>query len=86
MDDRELSSTRAKKIREQVSDERWERLVADALGRLEVQQLVVEEHETTGQSLRSCLKTLFPEVPWPTFVNWKRKHANRRGPAWERLL
>ncbi|MCP3963115.1 MAG: hypothetical protein GY719_35190 [bacterium] len=36
--------------------------------------------------MRSCLKTLFPEVPWPTFVNWKRKHANRRGPAWERLL
>jgi len=86
MREHEPQSTRAKKIRAQVNDQRWERLVADSLRRLEVLDLVVGEHKKNGLSWRKSLKAAVPEVPWPTYVNWKRKHRTRRGEPWERLL
>lgn len=86
MSDTEPQSARAKNIRKQVSDERWERLVADALRRLDVLNLVVEERKQRGRSWRKSLEAAAPEVPWPTYVNWKRKHNNRQGQRWERLL
>lgn len=82
----EPTSERARKIRVQVSDQRWERLVTDALGRLEVLELVADEHENSGGSWRSSLSAAVPGVPWPTYVNWKRKHKSRSGEPWERLL
>jgi hypothetical protein len=69
-----------------VSNQRWERLLADALRRLEVLELVVEERKEKGRSWRKSLEAASPEVPWPTYVNWKRKHKDRKGQPWERLL
>ena len=54
MVDHEPQSARVKSIHEQVSDERWERLVADALGRLKVLELVVEKRKEDGRSWREA--------------------------------
>ncbi len=86
MDQREPTSERARKIREQVSDDRWEGLVADAQRRLEVLELVADEHDVSGGSWRKSVSAAVPAVPWPTYVNWKRKHKSRSGEPWERLL
>ena len=86
MSDHEPRTTRGRKIRDQVSQDRWERLVADALRRVEVLELVVAERKESSRSWRKSLEASSPEVPWPTYVNWKRKHKKRQGEPWERLL
>jgi len=86
MSDSEPQCARAKKIRKQVSDARWERLVADALRRVEILELIVEERKANARSWRKSLEAVVPELSWPTYVNWKRKHRNRKGESWERLL
>jgi len=86
MSDAEPQSTRAKKIHEHVSDERWVRLVADARRRLEVVELVAAKHKAEGCSWRKSLEASAPEIPWPTYVNWKREDSTRSGDRWERQL
>ena len=86
MSDHLPQSRRAKVIRKQVSDERWERLVDDALRRLDVLDRVVKERKAEGRSWRKSLEAAVPEVPWPTYVGWKRKWRQRKGQPWERLL
>jgi len=86
MSDLEPHDEWAKTIRDQVSDERWDRLVSDALRRVEVLDSVAAEQAGNDKSWRKSLKAKHPDLPWSTFVNWKRKLNNREGEPWERLL
>ncbi len=86
MTDYQPQTIRSRYIREQVSDARWERLVAEALRRVAVLDQVIEENKNSGLSLRKSLEVAASEVAWPTYVNWKRKHQQREGQSWERLL
>ena len=75
-----------KRVRAQVSDKRWLRVVAEADERAVVVDAVVAHHEQAGGSWRQAVATGAPELPWPTFVHWKRHYDTRTGPTWERLL
>ena len=77
---------RAKRLREQVKDQRWARIVEDAQGRAAVVKAVEEVLAKGELSLRQAQAQATPGVPWPTYVKWRRRYRNRRGPAWERLV
>jgi hypothetical protein len=86
MENQEPTSKRTRKIREQVNDERWARLVADAKGRQALLEMVADEHRTSGGSWRGSLKAVAPELHWSTYRNWLRLSKERDGQPWERLL
>ena len=75
-----------KGIRAQVSEARWARVVAEADERTSFVEAVVARQAETSASWRSTAATVAPQLPWPTFVKWKRHYDERTGPAWERLL
>ncbi len=76
----------AQLLRQNTNEQRWQTLVHDANRRADVLNKVKEHHKDTGLSLRQCLPKVAPEIKWPTYVTWKRKHRSRNGPDWERLL
>ena len=69
-----------------MSEHRWQREVKAALVRAAIIETVEKERETSGLSWRRALAAVAPDVSWPTYRSWRRKHDRLSGPAWERLL
>jgi len=86
MDDREPQTPQGQALRTKLSPERWAQVVSDAHARAVVFDAVMARHAGTGQSLRAAVGQVAPELPWPTFVRWKRRHGLGVGETWERLL
>jgi len=75
-----------KRVREQVSDQRWRRIVSEADERAAVVDAVVALHDEGGISWRQAVAKVASDLPWPSFVHHKRHYEARPGPTWERLL
>ena len=75
-----------KALRNQMSAERWQREVEASLARAAVLEAVAARREETGLSWRRALAAVTPDVSWPTYRAWRRKHDRLQGPSWERLL
>ncbi|MCP4243293.1 MAG: hypothetical protein GY772_22275, partial [bacterium] len=73
-------------LQARVSEHRWQRIVEDSERRAEVYESVAAHQAASGESWRKSLAAVAPEVPWPTFVRYKRRFDAREGEAWERLL
>ena len=73
-------------LRAEMSAERWLRKVKAAVARAAVFDGVTSLRKTSRLSWRRALAAVTPEVPWPTFMHWRRKHAGGEGETWERLL
>ena len=86
MSTREPVAEHGKRLRAEVSEERWRRIVDEADERAAVMDTVTAHREAAGLSWRESVATAAPEVPWPTFVYWRRHYKQRTGPTWERLL
>jgi hypothetical protein len=86
VDANEPQTALGRRLRARMSDERWVREVGLARGRAAVLAAVADDHERTGQSWRRALAAVAPDVSWPTYRAWRRKHDRLEGPAWERLL
>jgi len=69
-----------------VSDDRWRELVAEAERRAGVLAAVAARVEASGQSLRSAVADVAPELHWSTYLHWRRSVDGGEGPTWERLL
>lgn len=82
----EISSSAVLALRERVSAERWERIVREAEGRLDVVSAVEQERKASGLSRRKSLKKVAPDVPWSRYQSWCKRLQSRRGSKWERLL
>jgi len=65
--------------------ERWAEVEARAHERVRILAAAAEE-EARGLSRREALVAVAPEVPWPTYLNWCRRAADRDGAPWERQL
>ena len=83
---REPETKLGRELRERVSAERWAQVVAEAEERAAIFAAVVELRETKQLSWRRALAEAAPSVVWPTFMDWRRRHAAREGSTWERLL
>jgi hypothetical protein len=68
-----------------MSPERWQREVGLAEARVEGVEGVLGERQPE-ESLRSAQQRVVPEVPWATWLNWRRRYEGGSGPPWERLL
>ena len=73
-------------LRERVGEERWVRLVLDALRRAEVVEGVLGKHDAEGVAYSKALEDVAPDVGWSAYQHWRRRYQARSGPAWERLL
>lgn len=73
-------------LKARVSSQRWQDLVDEARRKLAIVKEVCQLRKQSGKSWRRCLHQVAPEVPWPTFLGWRRRLAMRPGPRWERLL
>jgi len=83
---RDPQTDHGRNIRAQVSEARWARVVAEADERASFVEAVIARQAETSASWRSTAAAVAPQLPWPTFVKWKRHYDERTGPAWERLL
>ena len=76
------------RLKERLSKPRWDAVVARAHERLAILRAVAAARaaqEVGGEP--GVLAALFPEVPWTSYVGWKRRERQRRGgEAWERQL
>ena len=68
-----------------LSPTRWARVVAEAEERVRIFDEVTAQ-VAGGGFWTTALAEVAPSVPWPTFVNWKRRHGSAQGESWERLL
>lgn len=82
----EPTTEHGKRMRAEVSEKRWRRIVAEARERGAVVDAVVALHSEGELSWRQAVARAAPELPWPTFVHHKRHYDARPGPTWERLL
>jgi len=72
-------------LRAKMSPARWAEVEAEAREYAGILERV-EALRADGQSWRRALSDVAPDVPWPTFMNWRRRVASREGAVWERLL
>jgi len=75
----------AKRLRGELSAERWaERAAAARVRVVQVEAVLAEAGK--GPVRREMARRLAPGVPWPTFLHWVRLYRGSEGPGWERLL
>lgn len=86
VDVQEPQTEQGRALRAGMSERRWLREVEAAVARAAVFDGVMSAREKSAISWRRALAAVAPEVPWPTFMNWRRKHARCQGATWERLL
>lgn len=86
MNDRQPLTSRGQALRSQLSATRWNQVVEQAEARAAVFDAVMAHRHSTGQSLRASVAAVAPDLPWPTFVRWKRRSRAVDGETWERLL
>lgn len=77
---------KAKKLKKQVSPERWDKIVREARKRVALVQSVKACHESRSLSWRNCLLEVDSELHWGTYLHWRRRLENRTGPLLERVL
>ena len=86
MTERKPQTEHGRRLRSRVSDERWERIVAEADERAAVYKAVAERRKETKESWRVARAAAAEQTPQSTFVRYKRHVDQRTGPTWERLL
>jgi hypothetical protein len=73
-------------LKARLSPPRWQVVEARAHERAAILDEVATIGAASGTSERRTLMARCPEVPWPTYVGWKRFARQRTGQAWERQL
>jgi len=76
----------ARTLQAKVGERRWSLISSDARRKAALVEAVIEAHATGEHGWMEALRQAAPDVPWSTFVNWRRRYQTRSGPAWERLL
>ena len=84
--EREPRTAQGQRLRASVSEQRWHRIVVEAEQRAAVYEVVAAHQASSGGSWRESVAQAAPEVPWPTFVRYKRRFDGREGETWERML
>jgi len=84
--ERQPKTAAGQQLRARVSERRWRRIVEEAEQRAAVYEAVAAHQTASGDSWRRSVAAVVPEVPWPTFVRYKRRYGSREGETWERLL
>ena len=86
MSEREPQTEHGRRLRAEVSDQRWLRIVAEADGRAAIYDAVAERRSANAETWRAARAAVAPQTPQSTFVRYKRHVDNKTGPTWERLL
>lgn len=69
-----------------VTPEKFDAVRREAFRKLRLVKLVRKKRKATGAAWRKCLSQVAPEVPWSTYLNWRRRLGVVPGPRWERLF
>lgn len=75
-----------RRIRDNVSQERWLLIVREAQDKVRIIHELKAKQKQSSESWRKCLQQVDPEVSWSRYSHWHRNCKARSGPEWERLL